>query len=269
MHPQPGAVARARRAQRVPFVAANWKMHLTREPAERLARDVVRELAEVRGVDVAICPPATALDVVGRALKGTPLWLGAQTMHEADQGAYTGEISPTMLLDLGCTCVILGHSERRQWYGETDAALARKVRAAISHRLLPIICVGEQLVEREAGQTDTIITAQVEAAVGGVGEHSHVPLVIAYEPVWAIGTARTATGEEANRVAALIRWIVASHCGAPIGDAARVLYGGSVKPENIQEFLTQPEVDGALIGGASLNAGTFASIVRAAADRRA
>ena len=166
MHPQPGAGARARR---VPFVAANWKMHMTREPAERLARGVVQELAEVRGVDVVICPPATALDVVGRVLKGTPLWLGAQTMHEADQGAYTGEISAPMLLELGCKCVILGHSERRQWYGETDAALARKVRAAISHRLLPIICVGEQLVEREAGQTDAIITTQVEAAVGGVG----------------------------------------------------------------------------------------------------
>jgi triosephosphate isomerase len=190
-------------------------------------------------------------------------------MHEADQGAYTGEISAPMLLDLGCKCVILGHSERRQWYGETDAALARKVRAAIAHRLLPIICVGEQLAEREAGQTDAIITAQVEAAVGGVGEHSQVALVIAYEPVWAIGTARTATGEEANRVATLIRWIVASRCGAATGGTARVLYGGSVKPENIQEFLSQPEVDGALVGGASLNADAIAAIVRAAADRRA
>lgn len=264
--PQAGAGPSSRR---VPLVVANWKMHMTRGPAEQLARDVVRALADVRGVDVAICPPATALDVVGRVLNGTPLLLGAQTMHEETHGAFTGEISPTMLLDLGCRCVVLGHSERRQWYGETDEALARKVRAAISHRLMPIICVGEKLIEREAGQTDAIVTEQVEAAVSGVGEQTDVPLVIAYEPVWAIGTGRTATGAEANRVAELIRWVVASSCGAPAGDAVRVLYGGSVKSENAGEFLGQPEVDGALVGGASLDANAFAAIVRAAAERRA
>ncbi|MHB8731762.1 MAG: triose-phosphate isomerase [bacterium] len=252
---------------RVPFVAANWKMHMTRGPAEQLARDIVRAVAEVGGVEVAICPPATALDVVGRVLAGTPLLLGAQTMHEETHGAFTGEISPTMLLDVGCRCVILGHSERRQWYNETDEALARKVRAAISHRLMPIICVGEKLVEREAGQTDAIITEQVEVAVAGAGDQSDVPLVVAYEPVWAIGTGRTATGEEANRVAALIRWIVSSNCGAAAGGALRILYGGSVKPDNVREFFGQPEIDGALVGGASLDAGAFAAIVRAAAER--
>ena len=265
MSPQAGAGPRARR---VPFIVANWKMHMTRGPAEQLARDVVRALADARGVDVAICPPATALDVVGRALAGTPWLLGGQTMHEEPHGAFTGEISPTMLLDLGCRCVILGHSERRQWYGETDEALARKVRSAITHRLMPIICVGERLIEREAGQTDVIVTEQVEAAVGGAGEQSEVPLVVAYEPVWAIGTGRTATGEEANRVAELIRWVVASRCGAAAGDAMRVLYGGSVKPDNIKEFLGQPEIDGALVGGASLDAGAFAAIVRAAEPAR-
>jgi triosephosphate isomerase (TIM) len=266
MTPQTGTGPQTRR---VPFVVANWKMHMTRGPAERLAREVVRALAEVRGVDVAICPPATALDVVGRELAGMPLLLGAQTMHEETQGAFTGEISAAMLVDLGCRCVILGHSERRQWYGETDEALARKVRSAIASRLTPIVCVGERLVEREAGQTDVLVTAQVEAAIGGVGEDPDVPLVIAYEPVWAIGTGLTATGEEANRVAALIRWVVASRCGAAVGDAVRILYGGSVKPDNAGEFLARPDIDGALVGGGSLDAGAFAAIVRTAAARRA
>ncbi|HET7264357.1 MAG TPA: triose-phosphate isomerase, partial [bacterium] len=217
--------------KRVPFIVGNWKMHMTRGPAERLARDVTAAIANVRGVDVALCPPATALDVVGRALAGTTVVLGAQTMHEEDKGAFTGEISPSMLVDAGCRCVILGHSERRQWYGETDAALERKVRSAVIANLLPIICVGERLVEREAGQTDALVTMQVEAAVGGLGGRPAVPLVVAYEPVWAIGTGRTATGEEANRVAALIRWVAASRCGAQAGDTLRVLYGGSVKPD--------------------------------------
>jgi triosephosphate isomerase len=244
-------------------------MHTTREAAERLARDVVRALAETRGVEVAICPPATALDVVGRVLEGTPLLLGAQTMHEEPKGAYTGEISAPMLVDVGCKCVILGHSERRQYFGETDEALARKVRAAIASGLIPIVCVGERLAEREARRTDEVVTRQVEAAVGSIGEQTDVPVVVAYEPVWAIGTGRTATGDEANRVAALIRWLVASRCGAAAGNAVRVLYGGSVKADNIGEFLRQPDVDGALVGGASLDAGAFAAIVRAAAERRA
>ncbi len=255
--------------RRVPFIVANWKMHMTRGPAERLARDVAATIADVRGVDVALCPPATALDVVGRALAGTPIMLGAQTMHEDDKGAFTGEISPAMLVDAGCRCVILGHSERRQWSGETDVALERQVRAAAAYNLLPIICVGERLAEREAGQTDALVTMQAEAAVGGLGEQPKVPLVVAYEPVWAIGTGRTATGEEANRVAALIRWVVASRCGAEAGNTLRVLYGGSVKPDNIKEFLGQTEIDGALVGGASLDAAAFAAIVKAAAQVRA
>ena len=254
-------------ARRVPFVAANWKMHMTREPAERLAREVVRALAEVRGVEVAICPPATALDVVGRVLAETPLLLGAQTMHDEPKGAFTGEISAAMLLDAGCRCVILGHSERRQYFGETDETAARKVRAAVASRLMPIVCVGERLAEREAGRADAVVGHQIEAVLGGLGGPPEVPLVMAYEPVWAIGTGRTATGEEANRIAALIRRAVAASCGAPLADTVRILYGGSVKPDNITEFLGQPEVDGALVGGASLDAAAFAAIVRAAAQR--
>jgi triosephosphate isomerase len=255
-------------SRRVPFVVANWKMHMTRGPAEQLARETVAALAEVHGADVAICPPATALESVGRVLAGTPVLLGGQTMHEDTHGAFTGEISAPMLLDVGCRCVILGHSERRQWYGETDAALARKVRSAVSQGLLPIVCVGERLVEREAGQTDAVITEQVEAAVDGVRERPNLSLVVAYEPVWAIGTGRTATGAEANRVGALIRWVVGARCGANAGDGLRVLYGGSVKPDNIAEFLGQPEVDGALVGGASLDARAFGAIVRVAAELR-
>jgi triosephosphate isomerase len=256
-------------ARRVPFVAANWKMHMTREPAERLAREVARALAEVRGVEVAICPPATALDAVGRALAGTPLLLGGQTMHDEPKGAFTGEISAPMLLDMGCRCVILGHSERRQYFGETDEMVARKVRAALASGLMPIVCVGERLAEREAGRADAVVGAQVEAVLGGVGERPEAPVVVAYEPVWAIGTGRTATGDEANRIAALIRRGVAANCGAALADSVRILYGGSVKPDNIAEFLGQPEVDGALVGGASLDAAQFAVIVRAAARRGA
>jgi triosephosphate isomerase (TIM) len=244
-------------------------MHQTREPAERLARAVVRAVAEVRGVDIAICPPVTALDVVGRVLKGTPILLGAQTMHEELKGAFTGEVSAPMLVDAGCRCVILGHSERRQWFGETDESVGRKVRVAIAHQLIPIVCVGETLAERDAGRTDEVVAREVEVAFGGAGEQPDVPLVVAYEPIWAIGTGRTATGDETNRVAALIRRLVASRLGEAAGNAVRVLYGGSVKPDNIREFMVQPEVDGALVGGASLDAQAFAAIVRAAAGRQA
>jgi triosephosphate isomerase (TIM) len=268
MTPTPASSGRPG-VRRVPFVAGNWKMHNTRGAAERLAREVVQAVAEVRGVDIAICPPVTALDVVGRALDGTPILLGAQTMHEELKGAFTGEVSAPMLVDVGVRCVILGHSERRQWYGETDETVGRKVRTAITHQLIPIICVGETLKERDAGRTDELVTRQVEIALGGAGEHTKVPLVIAYEPIWAIGTGRTATGEEANRVAALIRWLVASRAGAAAGNAVRVLYGGSVKPDNIREFMEQPDVDGALVGGASLDAQAFAAIVRTAAARQA
>lgn len=254
---------------RTPFVVANWKMHMTRVPALRLVEEVARALATLRGVEVAICPPATLLEGVGRAIAGTPFLLGAQTMHWEPQGAYTGEISAPMLVDLGCRTVILGHSERRLYFGETDDAVGRKVRAALAHRLMPIICVGERLEEREAGNTDAVIGRQVRAALAGTAADSARDLVVAYEPVWAIGTGRTATGGEANRVAGLIRHLSGTLGGPPEGEGVRILYGGSVTPGNIREFLRQPEIDGALVGGASLDPQAFAAIARAATDRAA
>ncbi|SRR5579875_1104858 len=249
------------RAARIPFVAANWKMHLTREAGVRLARDVVAAVGEVEAPEVVLCPPATSLDAVGRALQGTPVQLGAQTMHWEPQGAYTGEISAPMLVDLGCRAVILGHSERRQYFGERDEDVGRKVRAARGHGLTPIVCVGEGRGERESGETDAVISRQLTAAIAMLAPDQLPALVVAYEPVWAIGTGLTATGEEAARVAALIR----AQFGAAAAGRVRVLYGGSVKPDNIGEFLEAPGIDGALVGGASLDAGAFSAIVRAAA----
>ncbi len=255
--PSPGSGA-----ARVPCVAANWKMHLTRETGARLARDVLAAVGEVAGAEVILCPPATALDAVARVLDGTRIGLGAQTMHWESQGAYTGEISAPMLVDLGCRAVILGHSERRQYFGERDEDVGRKVRAALAHGLTPIVCVGEGLDERRRGGTDTVVSRQVAAAVAMAPPERLAALVVAYEPIWAIGTGLTATGAEAARVAALIRTRIGAVRDA---EGVRVLYGGSVKPANIGEFLEEPGIDGALVGGASLDAEAFAAIVRAAA----
>jgi triosephosphate isomerase (TIM) len=250
---------------RRPLIVANWKMHLVRAQAVRLAEEVAGRVEDVRGPEIILCPPATWLEAVGRVIAGTSLRLGAQTMHWEAQGAYTGEISPPMLVDAGCRAVILGHSERRIYFGETDETVGLKVKAAFAHGLLPIPCVGERFEEREAGDTDGIIERQVgsvvRAATGGAGG-----LAIAYEPVWAIGTGLTATSVEANRVAAMIRRLIREAEGGPAADAVRVLYGGSVKPDNTREFLREPDIDGALVGGASLDAGAFSEIVRAAAE---
>jgi triosephosphate isomerase len=242
-------------------------MHMTIAPALRLIGDVKAALGAISGVEVVICPPATALSAAGHALAGTPLFLGGQTMHWEPQGAYTGEVSAPMLVDVGCRFVIVGHSERRLYFGETDEAVGRKVRAAIEHGLTPIVCVGERLEERQAGRTDAVIASQVRAALQEAPGGALHRLVIAYEPVWAIGTGQTATGAEANRVAGLIRRTLAGSGGAAAASAVRILYGGSVKPDNIREFLEQTEIDGALVGGASLDAQAFAAIVRAAERR--
>jgi triosephosphate isomerase len=242
-------------------------MHMTIAPALRLIGDVKAALGAISGVEVVICPPATALSAAGHALVGTPLFLGGQTMHWEPQGAYTGEVSAPMLVDVGCRFVIVGHSERRLYFGETDEAVGRKVRAAIEHGLTPIVCVGERLEERQAGRTDVVIASQVRAALQEAPGGALHRLVIAYEPVWAIGTGQTATGAEANRVAGLIRRTLAGSGSAAAASAVRILYGGSVKPDNIREFLEQTEIDGALVGGASLDAQAFAAIVRAAERR--
>jgi len=249
---------------RTPLIAANWKMHLTIGPALRLIEELRGDLKELHGVEVVICPPATALFKVGEALAGSPFILGGQTMHWETKGAYTGELSPAMLVDVGCRAVILGHSERRLYDCETDDGVKRKVKAAIAHALIPIACAGERLEERQAGETDAVITRQVRAAVGDLTREDFRTVVIAYEPIWAIGTGHHATGAEANRVALEIRRVLQSSAGAD-ASGVRVLYGGSVKPENIREFLEQPEIDGALVGGASLDPQGFAAIVRTAA----
>lgn len=250
---------------RTPLIAGNWKMHLERGPAVSLAREVVSLVRDVSGVDVALCPPATALDAVSWALEGSRVLLGAQTMHWEAQGAYTGEISAPMLVDLGCRVVILGHSERRLLFGETDEQVARKTAAALAHALTPIVCVGEVLAERERGEAAAVISRQLGAVLGLVPAGAVARLVIAYEPVWAIGTGRTPAGREADEIATLIRDRLTAAGGADAARVVRVLYGGSVKPDNTAEFLGQPEIDGALVGGASLNAAAFAAIVRAAA----
>ncbi len=250
---------------RTPLVAGNWKMHKTAPEAVRLINEL-RESTLPSDVEVAVCPPFTALGDVARALAGSTIRLGAQDMHWEAQGAFTGEIAPPMLAAAGCRYVILGHSERRQLFGETDQTVTRKVQAAFAFSLLPIVCVGERLDEREAGRTDQIVTRQIDAASAELSEAQIARIVVAYEPVWAIGTGRSATGGEANRVSGVIRGLLAAR-SSDASRQTRILYGGSVTPENAAEFFGQPEVDGALVGGASLDAGKFAAIIRAASKR--
>jgi len=246
---------------RVPLVAGNWKMYKTVPEARDLATALVRSDLPA-AVEVAVCPPFTALAEVGRVLDGSAIRLGAQDMFWEPQGAYTGEISPPMLADLRCHYVIVGHSERRQHFEESDEVVTRKVRAAFSHGLVPILCVGERLGERDAGQTERVVTRQVEIVIAVLPADQISRLVIAYEPIWAIGTGRAATDQEANRIIRLIRETLARK-DAEAAVQTRLLYGGSVTPANASEFSRQPEIDGALVGGASLDAPKFLAIVRA------
>ncbi len=249
---------------RTPLVAGNWKMHTTVREARDLAFGVSSRLAGVEGVDVVVCPPFTALAEVGRALGGSQVELGAQDLHWEPLGAFTGEISAGMLWDLGCTYAIVGHSERRRLLGEDDEAAGRKVAAALAGELIPILCVGESMEERSSGRTERIVQTQARIGTLGIAPEQAAGLVVAYEPVWAIGTGVPATGEEAGRIARLLRGWLAEWFGDAAG-LIRILYGGSVTPETIREFTSQPDVDGALVGGASLNADAFAAIVRAVA----
>lgn len=244
------------------IIAGNWKMNKTRDEAVDLVGDLKEMLADVGDVEVVVCPPFTALDAVREALRGSNIELGAQNMHWEEEGAFTGEISPLMLRNLGCMYVILGHSERRTYFGETDETVNRKVKSAMANGLLPIICVGETLDERDAGKTEEVVVRQTKAALSGVKTNGAERIVIAYEPVWAIGTGRTASADEANRVIHIIRQSVAEVFNERIAQEVRIQYGGSVKPQNIADFLGQPEIDGALVGGASLDAASFAAIVK-------
>ena len=250
-------------AGRRPMVAGNWKMHPPdRGAAEALAREVAASTSGA-GVDVVVCPPAIWLTTVAAAVRGTEVRIGAQDMDARESGAYTGEISPLMLAGVA-DYVIVGHSERRRLFGETDEAVAAKVASAVTHGLVPIAAVGESADERRAGDTDRVIERQVRAAVSKLDQLAGSGLVIAYEPVWAIGTGDAASGTDAQAGAALIRGLLAAV--DPDGAAeVRILYGGSVAPELAATYLVQPDVDGALVGGASLDAGAFAAIVAAAA----
>lgn len=241
-------------------------MHLTEAQAVTLARKLLWGLDRLpsSGVEVLLCPPFTALSSLHKLLISTPIRLGGQNMHAKSQGAFTGEISPLMLAEF-CQYVILGHSERRALFRETDEDINLKVRSAVQHGLVPVLCVGETLEERQAGQAETIIYAQLLAGLQQVGSHTGRQLVIAYEPVWAIGTGQTATPEMVNRlIAATIRPALVRLFGEPVGQAVRVLYGGSVNAGNAAAFLSQPEIDGALVGGASLDPDAFLAIVSAA-----
>jgi triosephosphate isomerase len=246
---------------RRPLIAGNWKMYKTAAEAVGLATEL-RDSSHRQGVEVLMAPPFTVLSAVAQVLRGSHLLLAGQNMHWENEGAFTGEVSPLMLRDAGCTHVILGHSERRQLFGETDEAVARKARAAFTHSLTPIVCVGETLAERESGRTMEVVERQVERALRELTADQVAALVIAYEPVWAIGTGRNASPEQAQEVHVFIRKRVSASHGEPAAAAVRVLYGGSVKPDNIAPFMAQADVDGALVGGASLTAASFLKIVQ-------
>lgn len=249
---------------RQPFVAGNWKMYKTIAEARHLVSELVPGLQAVKGVEKVLCPPFTALLAVRSLLEGTDIGLGAQNLHWESSGAFTGEISPLMVAEL-CQYVIIGHSERRAYFGETDASVNRKVQAALLHGLKPIVCVGETLEEYEREQTREVVSRQVRDGLARLDLSDGNLLIIAYEPVWAIGTGRAATPEGANAVIAdVIRASLADLFGETIAGEIRVLYGGSVKASNAAEFFVQPEIDGALVGGASLKADEFVPIVQAA-----
>ena len=249
---------------RQPFVAGNWKMYKTVAEARQLVIELGAGLAGIRGVEKVLCPPFTALLAVRALLEGTDLGLGAQDMHWEAEGAFTGEIAPGMIAEL-CQYVILGHSERRTYFGETDATVNHKAKAALSAGLVPIVCIGETLAEYEAGQTGDVVERQVRLGLADLQLTANAPLVIAYEPVWAIGTGRASTAEGANAVVAdIIRPALAALHGEEVAQAVRVLYGGSVKASNAAEFFAQADIDGALVGGASLKVAEFIAIVQAA-----
>jgi triosephosphate isomerase (TIM) len=246
---------------RTPYIAANWKMHKTVAEAGQFVDALLPRIAATQH-DVVICPPFTALTAVVERRYGTAVKVAAQNMHEEESGAFTGEVSAAMLVELDVEAVVLGHSERRQHFNETDEALARKVPAALAAGLEPILCVGESEEARDAGQTDGVLERQLQADLAGVEPVRLAEVVVAYEPIWAIGTGRTATPEQAQETIAYIRDVLRQR-GAE-ADRVRILYGGSVKPANAAELLSQPDIDGALVGGASLDPADFAAIVEAA-----
>ena len=248
--------------KRRPIIAGNWKMHMRVAEAESLVKDILSGLDGSEQVDVVVAPPFTSLDAVGKRIRGSPVAMAAQNLHWEASGAYTGEVSAQMLLDVGCRYVIIGHSERRQYFGETDETVNRRVKAALSEGLIPILCVGEVLQERKAGRTWEVVERQIRKALAGVSRGEAENLIIAYEPVWAIGTGETATPDQAQEVHAQMRGLVRQLYGETLAQGVRIQYGGSVKPDNVRGLMSQPDVDGALVGGASLKAESFLGIVK-------
>jgi triosephosphate isomerase len=250
---------------RRPLIAGNWKMFKTVPEAVSFVQELKKAAAKFKNVEVAVCPPFTALVPVAAALRGTEIAAGAQDVHWEDKGAFTGEISPVMLKDAGCRYVIIGHSERRQFFGETSELVNRKIKAVLAHGLIPIMCVGEKLSEREAGITGQVVREQTAAGLAGLTPEQAAGLVIAYEPVWAIGTGKTATAEDAQQVIGYIREVVKDLSGGGAAGKVRIQYGGSVKPGNAAGLMAMPDIDGALVGGASLDPDSFLGIITAAA----
>ena len=246
---------------RTPFIAGNWKMNKTAEEAAAFANEIKDALNDIEGVDIAFCPPFLAIPAVAEAVAGTRVGVGAQNMYFEESGAYTGEIAPNMITPF-CQYVILGHSERRAYFGETDEGVNKKIKAALAHGLTPIVCVGESLEQNEAGETQEFVSGQVRAAFDGLSGEEMARCVIAYEPIWAIGTGKTATVEQAGGIiGGAVRATVAGMFGSETAEKVRIQYGGSVKPENAADFMAHPDIDGALVGGAALKT-SFVDLVR-------
>jgi triosephosphate isomerase len=252
-------------SSRKKLIAGNWKMNKTSAEGVTLVRDIVAAVGKQADVEVVVCPPFTALESAGKSLEGSEVKLGAQNMHHEASGAFTGEISATMLRSIYTTHVILGHSERRTYFGENDELINKKVLAALKNQLKPILCVGETLAERESNSTLKVVQTQTERGLEGVSKELATNVVIAYEPVWAIGTGKVATTEQAQEVHAFIRGLLVKLFGDATAQKVRILYGGSMKPANAPELLAQKDIDGGLIGGASLEARSFVDLVNAAA----
>jgi len=251
---------------RRPIIAGNWKMNKTISEAINLVNSLKRELYMIEDIEVVVCPPFTALTEVSEVIETSNIRLGAQNVFYEQEGAFTGEISPKMLKDVGCVYVIIGHSERRRYLGETDEIVNRKIKAALEQGLVPIVCIGESLEEREQGDTFEVVKTQMEKGFKGLRAEEVVKLVIAYEPIWAIGTGKTATPFQAEEVHRFIREQIEKVYGREVALLIRIQYGGSVKPGNIKELMEQEDIDGALVGGASLDSSSFIEIVKKARE---
>ena len=247
--------------KRIPLLAGNWKMHKTISESAALVNELKKSCAGIGDREILVCPPYPSLGAINELVKGTNIRLGAQNLHWEAQGAFTGEVSGPMLKSAGCQYVIVGHSERRQYFGETDETVNRRMKAAFAHGLIPIVCVGETLKEREDGKASNVVDKQMRQGLVGITPDQALKLVIAYEPVWAIGTGKTATPQQAQEMHALIRKIL-SEFGKDLSEKIRIIYGGSVKPDNIDSLMAEADIDGGLVGGASLKAEDFARIVK-------